>query len=164
MVYRKILATLDGSKLAEQALRHIEQIAAPGTQVRVLSVISEDFVIDTGLSLAHAMNADYSLSSHTLPTIQDVIDPKALQTRVAYLLQASDWLKEKGFVVTVEARPGRAIDEIVKVASEGFDLIVMATHGRTGLTKFVLGSVTEGVLRRSPCPVLVISAHSPEIA
>src|SRR5690242_11410714 len=128
MSYQKILVTLDGSELAEQALRHIEQIATPGTAVHVLSVITEDFVIDASLSLAHAMTVDYSLSSHNVPTIQDVVDPKTLQTRVAYLLQASEWLKDRGFTVTVEARPGRAIDEIVRVADDGFDLIVMATH------------------------------------
>ena len=160
MVYAKILVTLDGSKLAELALHHAEQIAQPETHIHVLSVVSEDYVIETGISLAHGMNADFSLSSQQLPSPQDVIDPKTLQKRVEYLRQASDWLKDKGFVVTVEARPGKPIDEIVKVAADSFDLIVMATHGRTGLSKFVLGSVTEGVLRRSPCPVLVISAHS----
>src|SRR5579871_4885404 len=123
MAYGKILVTLDGSKLAEQALHHVQQIATPSTRLHVLSVISEDFVMDTGLSLAHAMSADFSLSSRELPTVQDLIDPQALQTRVAYLLHASNWLKDKGYAVTVEARPGRAIDEIVRVAADGFDLI-----------------------------------------
>jgi len=160
MAYGKILVTLDGSKLAELALHHAEQVAQPETHIHVLSVVSEDYVMETGLGLAHAMNADFALSNQQLPSTQDVVDPRALQKRVEYLRQASDWLKDKGFTVTVEARPGKPIDEIVKVAAEGFDLIVMATHGRTGLSKFVLGSVTEGVLRRSPCPVLVISAQS----
>ena len=160
MVYEKILVTLDGSKLAELALQHAEQVAQPETHIHVLSVVTEDYMIESGLGLAQAMNADFALSSQQLPSTQDVLDPRALRERVEYLRQATDWLKDKGFNVTVEARTGKPIDEIVKVAAESFDLIVMATHGRTGLSKFVLGSVTEGVLRRSPCPVLVISAQS----
>ena len=43
-------------------------------------------------------------------------------------------------------------------ASDGCDLIVMGTHGRTGLARFVFGSVAEAVVRRAPCPVLTIKA------
>ena len=52
---------------------------------------------------------------------------------------------------------GDPADAIVKVAeSEGADLIVMGTHGRTGLTRFLMGSVAEAVVRRAPCPVLTV--------
>jgi len=44
------------------------------------------------------------------------------------------------------------------VAREGFDLLMMVTHGRTGLSKLALGSITEAVLQHAPCPVLVIPA------
>jgi universal stress protein A len=42
---------------------------------------------------------------------------------------------------------------------EGADLIVMSTHGRTGLSHMLLGSVTEKVVARAPCPVLAIPSH-----
>jgi nucleotide-binding universal stress UspA family protein len=52
---------------------------------------------------------------------------------------------------------GEPIKEILHLAeSEGFDLIVMGTHGREGLNRFLLGSVAEQVIRRAPCPVFVI--------
>ena len=52
---------------------------------------------------------------------------------------------------------GEPVAEIVKKASElDADLIVIGTHGRTGLSRLVLGSVTEGVLRNAPCPVLCV--------
>lgn len=48
------------------------------------------------------------------------------------------------------------------IAREHIDLVVMGTHGRTGLSKLVLGSVAEEVFRKSPCPVLTVGPHVPE--
>jgi len=56
----------------------------------------------------------------------------------------------------VRGRPAPAILEYA--TSGGFDLIVMGTHGRTGLSHAVLGSVAERVVRRAPCPVLTVHA------
>ena len=52
---------------------------------------------------------------------------------------------------------GSPADDLVNYAKENeIDLVVMGTHGRTGLTRLLMGSVAEGVVRRSPCPVLTI--------
>jgi len=56
--------------------------------------------------------------------------------------------------VLVWGEPANVITEAAE--NENFDLIVMATHGRTGLTRLFLGSVAEKVIRHSPCPVLVM--------
>jgi nucleotide-binding universal stress UspA family protein len=54
-------------------------------------------------------------------------------------------------------RIGEASKVILDAARDGgFDLVVMGTHGRTGLSHLVLGSVAERVLRRAPCPVLTV--------
>jgi nucleotide-binding universal stress UspA family protein len=54
-------------------------------------------------------------------------------------------------------RAGNPVTQIVQQAQEvGADLIVMGTHGRSGLTRILLGSVTEKVMRRAPCPVLAV--------
>src|ERR1017187_787414 len=61
--------------------------------------------------------------------------------------------------VTIEHRllEGDPSTVIAETAAEtGADLVVMGTHGRTGLTRFVMGSVAEEVLRRAPCPVLTV--------
>jgi nucleotide-binding universal stress UspA family protein len=55
----------------------------------------------------------------------------------------------------VVTREGAAPDEVLAEAREGYDLLVMGTHGRGGLQRAFLGSVTERVLRSSPIPVLV---------
>ena len=60
----------------------------------------------------------------------------------------------------VEGDPARAI---LRVAAEaGCDLIVMGTHGRSGLTRLLAGSVAEQVLRQAPCPVLTVKAPAPK--
>jgi universal stress protein A len=74
------------------------------------------------------------------------------------------------FLGTIPARPGHVSvrveagepsDTILQIAKElGADLIVMGTHGRTGLSRLLIGSVAEAVLRRSACPVLTIRVHS----
>jgi nucleotide-binding universal stress UspA family protein len=52
---------------------------------------------------------------------------------------------------------GDAVHEILTFAKENpCDLIVMGTHGRTGLGRFLMGSVAEGVVRKAPCPVLTV--------
>jgi universal stress protein A len=58
---------------------------------------------------------------------------------------------------TVHIKTGDPAGEVVCMAEQsGVDLIVMATHGRRGLTRFVLGSVAERIVREAPCPVLII--------
>ncbi len=62
-----------------------------------------------------------------------------------------------GRPVRTHVAVGTAVDEILRFLREGsFDLLVMGTHGRTGLAHFVVGSVAEGVQRRADVPVLVV--------
>jgi nucleotide-binding universal stress UspA family protein len=76
--------------------------------------------------------------------------------------EALDKLRDQvpeGFTGTWEAKviPGKAADVIVQTAqAQRVDLIVMGTHGRTGLSHTLLGSVAEAVLRHAPCPVLMV--------
>ncbi|WP_168219074.1 universal stress protein [Limnoglobus roseus] len=59
-----------------------------------------------------------------------------------------------------EVRAGSPVEEIARLADEfAADLIVMGTHGRHGLSRLLLGSVAEGVLRRVACPVLFVKEH-----
>jgi nucleotide-binding universal stress UspA family protein len=60
---------------------------------------------------------------------------------------------------------GDAAEEILRVAQESnADLIVMGTHGRTGLGRLLMGSVAEEVVRKAPCPVLTVKAPFPQTA
>ena len=60
---------------------------------------------------------------------------------------------------------GPAADAIMKLAEEDeFDLIVMGTHGRTGIRRALLGSVAEQVVRRAPCPVVTVREHGAQLS
>jgi nucleotide-binding universal stress UspA family protein len=66
--------------------------------------------------------------------------------------------KPDGVTLTTALSVGDARLEIVRTAREDFDLLIMGTHGRRGLSRLLLGSVAEYVVRHSPCPVLVVRA------
>lgn len=64
---------------------------------------------------------------------------------------------ERGVRIAAETRQGVPLPEIIKFAQEcPADLIVMGTHGRTGIQHFLIGSVAEKVVRKAPCPVLTV--------
>ena len=159
MGYKKILVTLDGSKLAELALSHVIEVAAHGAQVHLLSVMAEDRVSEIA-ALASAMSQPVTTPREQWPPVHTSNDPRGIYAREDYLRQVSEWLEQVGLRVSVEVRPGNIVDTIVSVARDGFDVVVMVTHGRTGLSRVALGSVAEGVLHRSPCPVLIIPASA----
>jgi universal stress protein A len=73
--------------------------------------------------------------------------------------------KEAGLTAQTAIRVGVDYHEILEYArAQAVDLIVMGTHGRTGLAHVLLGSVAEKVVRRSPCPVLTIKHPSMAVA
>jgi universal stress protein A len=74
-------------------------------------------------------------------------------------------LQASGFTAEADRRDGDAATEILAAANaSNADLIVMGTHGRTGLTRLVLGSVARNVLQHAKCSVLVVREGSPEDA
>jgi nucleotide-binding universal stress UspA family protein len=162
MSYQKILVTLDGSQLAETALEHVQEVARPNAEVHLLSVVGSIEVtsfVDTGTPMLSAVNAMYGVPAVKQPAYQRISDPTAYQGRTEYLRQISEPLLEQGYTVVCEVEPGNVVSNIVNTAKDGFDLIIMTTHGRTGIRRTMLGSVAEAVLRLAPCPVLVIRSQ-----
>jgi nucleotide-binding universal stress UspA family protein len=148
MGYNKLLIPLDGSELAELALQHIPRIAAPHAHIHLLSVFSvEEPRIDLA-TIAITVGTEVPRS---------LVKPsEEVRVRKEYLERVAKNLEQKGYVVTIDVPSGQVVDTIAKVSQEGFEIVVMATHGRTGFTKFVLGSVAEGVLHKAHCPVFII--------
>ena len=155
MGYRKILVPLDGSKLAEAVLQQVEKIAEPKAHIHLLSVIGHDREDMVAASLIGAGQAFAPVSD---PYMQGAFDgPDASMVRQRYLETAGEALTLLGYWVTESVVSGNVVDDIVNEARNGaFDVIAMATHGRTGLGRLVLGSVTQGVLDKAPCSVLVM--------
>jgi len=95
-----------------------------------------------------------------LPRVAD--SPKPEPPDEERLKQAQEELeglvaKEKGLEVECLVKQGRSFNEILRTAEKmGIDIIIMATHGRTGFEHILIGSVAERVVRRATCPVLTI--------
>lgn len=74
-------------------------------------------------------------------------------------------VKRRGIPVRPYFKEGSPLVEVLKVAEEiGADLVVLGTHGRTGMDRFVMGSVAERVTRKAPCSVLIIREKHPSNA
>ena len=146
-MYRRILVPLDGSKLAERALPAAEEqgrlMGAPLHLVRV---------VDPAQFGASSLGRfDDVIAGGTLSSLPDHLGDVAH----SYLERMAAREIEHGLNVTSEVRHGSAGREIVALAQPG-DLIVMTTHGYSGVVRWFLGSVAEAVIRHSPVPVLLI--------
>ena len=142
-MYKRILVPLDGSKLAERALKVALEFCADSGEMILLQVIRLPLPV---------MTPDVGLS---LPVIgMDDLMEEAL----SYLNKWVEKLTEQGVKVSADVVEGDDVAEaIVEYAKDhDIDLIVQSTHGRGGLSRLVFGSVAEGVLRRTACPVLFI--------
>jgi nucleotide-binding universal stress UspA family protein len=91
------------------------------------------------------------------------VPPPALPSREELMAKLAKFeLPDEGIAVEFVIADGEPGEEIVRVAKEHrCDLIVMGTHGRTGLSRLLMGSVAERVMRRAPCPVLTLKANLP---
>ena len=139
-MYRKILVPLDGSEMAEKALDHAEKLA-------------ETF--DAEIILLQVLQPFYGAPEPMMPF---VFDEKQRKTAERYLMTCAEDLKKRGLKVSWKVKTNLQIAaEIIDFAKEsGVDLIVMSTHGRSGITLWVLGSVAHKVLTYAETPVLLI--------
>ncbi|WP_018111202.1 universal stress protein [Thermus igniterrae] len=141
-MYKSILMPTDGSPCSFQALEHGLGLAkALGARVHFLYVLENP---------AQAIWIAPESVPYGLELLEDL--RKAGEETIAKALALA---QERGVEATGEVKEGVPIPTIVE-AAKGFDLLVMGTHGRTGLDKLLLGSVTEGVLHRVGVPVLVV--------
>ena len=151
-MYEKILVPLDGSKIGEAALPYIEELVSklqpePKVEVTLLQVVS---------SMAHWIIAGEATAkvAYTEEEMKQ-IKGKAMD----YLNRTGEILRNRGAIVKVEVRTGRAADEIIKCADEmKVDLVAMSTHGRSGITRWAFGSVTGRVLQSVNAPILTVRA------
>jgi nucleotide-binding universal stress UspA family protein len=149
-MYQKILVPLDGSDLAESVLPHVEKVArgSPGVEIVLFRVCEPPVLL-----------ADYpaDLRTEWEQHVQQETDHMQQQCRV-YLGEAEKKLRQAGYKITTESSLGNKVaDEIVDYATrQKVDLIVLATHGRSGVSRWAFGSVATKVLQSSPVPVMVV--------
>jgi len=141
-MYKKILVPLDGSELAKKALDQAENLAKTFDAEIILFQVVPFMPI-------------YGSPELVTPLI---VDEKQKEAAEKYLLTLTEELKKKGLKATSTVKTGQQVAvEIIDFAKEsGVDLIVMCTHGRSGITRWVLGSVAHKVLTRAETPILLI--------
>ncbi len=147
-MYQRALVPLDGSRTAESALLFVLQIAGPlGLDVTLLRVV-------TPAPRAAAVELGPAVLENTHHAEAE-----------AYLAPFATQLRADGIRVATQVRRGEPVDEILACARDSkADLIIMTTHGRTGLARFLFGSVAEAVLRHADVPVLLMRQTQAEIA
>ena len=145
MLPKHILVPTDLSDAAEEALDYACELAAAfGATVHLIHVI--------GVPTLGVPELGVALTS-------TVIDSMVRDNQIA-LEQLAERKRSLATFGQVLLRTGDARDVINQTAKEvGADLIVMGTHGRRGVTRALLGSVAETVVRTAPCPVLTIRPH-----
>jgi nucleotide-binding universal stress UspA family protein len=165
-MFKKILVPCDGSDLAGQAVfPYVEDLGKQtGAEVTLLQVIPAP----SGRSGAHFRAGapempislpetpeDVDIAQHPIYKDQEIASAQAgARSSVA---KPQHMLRERGVHVRSEVILGEPAEEIVEYAEqENFDLIVMCSHGSSGIRRWVFGSVTEKVLRGTAVPVLVI--------
>jgi nucleotide-binding universal stress UspA family protein len=143
---QRLLVPVDFSDSSVRALRHAVDLAAES---------------GGSLTIVHVVPADYGLLGIGREESRDL--DKSLQRQGAHRLRAlADAHVRQNVPADLEVRRGRPAEEIVAAATESkCDLIVLSTHGHTGLDRYLIGSVADRVARLSPCPVLLMPSGRP---
>lgn len=144
-MYKKILVPLDGSELAEKVLPHVTALAkASGAEVTLATVVQ--FTVG-------AVGAKLEAMPEAVAERKAALRVEAL----IYLEKVQRDLKGQGVTAHCAALEGDVASQIIAFAEQkGFDLLAMATHGRTGIDRFVMGSIAEKVVRGTVKPVLLV--------
>lgn len=148
-MYEKLLVPLDGSKLAECVLPHIDALAK-GCGVRSITLVRvvQPFYIPTATD-AHLLSEEdiRAYEAETRRTAREYLDSVAKK------------LKYENIEVKIEVMQGFAADSLIDYARRNnVDLVIIATHGRSGVSRWVFGSTAERILRGSCTPVLMVRA------
>jgi nucleotide-binding universal stress UspA family protein len=140
---RRLLVPVDFSDSSLRALRYAVGLAAES---------------GGSLTIVHVVPADYGWLGIGQEEFRDL--DKSLQRQASDRLRAlADANVPRNMSADLEVRLGRPAEEIVAAASEAkSDLIILSTHGLTGLDRYLIGSVADRVARFSPCPVFLMRA------
>jgi nucleotide-binding universal stress UspA family protein len=146
--YRRIMVAIDGSRAAEKGLREAIRVAqASAGRLVILHVVNE-------LQLYYAMQGGALLGADVHERLRG--ESRRILEK-ARTLAARRGLEPK--IVTGEIAGGSVAQAIVQEAKkQRADLIVLGTHGRRGMTRLVIGSDAEVVVRSAPVPVLLVRA------
>jgi nucleotide-binding universal stress UspA family protein len=147
-MYQKIMVPLDGSGLAECVFPHLEAFITAFSLKEVLLV-----------RVVEPLSISSALQASEMDIIQKNESDREFQAR-EYLNQVQGRISSSGVDLRYEVIVGTVADSLIDLArKEAVDLILMATHGRSGITRWVMGSVADKILHSAKIPVLMIRAR-----
>lgn len=142
ITFQKILCPVDYSNCSMNALAYATELALKDSARLYLLYVKDEHVSDYG---GLKFGADFNYTTETVAEME-----QRLRSSIPEEIRRS-------IDVEILIRVGIPFEEILKAArDEKAELIVMGTHGRTGIAHMVIGSVAEKVIRNAPCPVLCI--------
>lgn len=146
-MYQRILVPINGSSTSERALQESIKLADGKAQVRLVYVLEEIMPIGT---------EGYDFVNNA------ALQKAARKAAEQILAEAAEKVQQSGAQVEITLLDDQGQGVVDAINNEALncaaDLIVIGTHGRTGLTRLLLGSIAEGVVRESSVPVLLIRA------
>ena len=144
-MYRRIMVPLDGSKLAECVLPHIEAIAKLSKASVELVLVIEPLELPTRGGIALSVDDLKQIMAHSKKDAE------------SYLREIVERLKLASIKARSKILTGKAADKLIAhLHKSNFDLVIMATHGRSGISRWIWGSVAEKILHSSSIPVLLV--------
>jgi nucleotide-binding universal stress UspA family protein len=152
-MHKRVVTLLDGSELAEQVLPHVAEIVRDReSEVHLLSIAP---TVITAVATAVDVYPIYATADFL--AVEAAERERIAQELTTYLTGVAERLSPIASKVTQVVRFGQPAEEILEFANEvEADLIAMCTHGRSGLSRWVYGSVADKVLRGAECPVLLV--------
>jgi len=153
-MYQHILVPLDGSEFAECVIPHVEAVSIGCAVVKV-----------TLIRAIGPLHIRGGLETRISTEEQKRIESQATESAKEYLEKVAAQLKDKGIVAGVEIVHGDVVDTLIEYASKNnVDLIIMGTHGSSGIVRWAMGSVADKILRHSPVPVLLAAPKACRIS
>ena len=156
-MYNKIMVPLDGSELAECVLPHVDGFVT-GCQVETIvfvRVIEPTPTRYSGISGTTTSPQDFESFQKNAKRIEE----ERKSSAVRYLEEVVSRVKQDGVKYKADVLVGKVADRLVDyVDANEIDLVLIATHGRSGISRWVRGSIADKVLRSSRAPVLMVRA------
>jgi nucleotide-binding universal stress UspA family protein len=148
-MYKRILVPIDGSETSERTLREAIKLSNSETQLRLVYVLNE---------------INYFVDAESYTLVDYVALKEAMQQTGEHVLaQAAEIVRQSGIAMETALvnSSGERIASVIEGEAKHWraDLIVIGTHGRSGLNRLLLGSVAEGVVRLTSVPVLLVRAE-----
>ena len=171
----RVLVPLDGSPLAEDALRPAARLALAVARSRAVTLELALVISPYDADVSHMPEALALLSAQTyLRRVAQQLEADVPDIRVAWrvsagldvaytILRGADTTNQEVAASGTEIENSRITGNDNGASSLHYDLLAMATHGRTGFTRWATGSITERVLQGTHLPLLVVRAHAGQV-